>query len=391
MNKFCEECGAPLEAGLKFCESCGAPVPQEEDAKVVSDFSISDAGRQWQEFADSSDAENGILLTDINALLNCISNASRQDIAEVLDNYVAACKTRGVNYLAIDKSFSSVEQCVAFISDLHGCAKIDNLFIVGNEKVIPVQVWKNECGDSDANVEADLPYSTLNCDSPWSGVDYGHFENTINVGRLPVWQDETLREFKFYFENAARHSKISSYKTYALSALQWEDTSKRVYSKFKNGSELKLSPDVTKYNVSETISNDANIFMFNLHGGGSDSQCEWYGQDGSDYPEAFSPDNACKIYTPFIICVEACYGAKYIGLGKRQSIVLSAMTNGCLGLLGSSKIAYGTPSGDGCCADIIVGAFYNSLLKGGSLGESCQKARQMLRVIIKSCGLAKIA
>ena len=72
----------------------------------------------------------------------------------------------------------------------------------------------------------------------------------------------------------------------------------------------------------------------------------------------------------FFLGVEACYGARYIGLEPGESIVKTALANKCLAFLGSSKIAYGTSEPEGTCADIVIGDFIRQIAKGETAGDA---------------------
>ena len=146
----------------------------------------------------------------------------------------------------------------------------------------------------------------------------------------------------------------------------WEDESNDEFSRIATD-RVHVSPGVNLDSVS--VPENANLLFFNLHG--SDENKEWYGQQGWSYPEAFAPALLARPRTPYFLAVEACYGARYTGgLAPHESVLLTAMRNGCIAFLGSSRIAYGTPSPKGSCADVIIGEFIKRIVDGDTVGDA---------------------
>ncbi|MCR5124478.1 MAG: zinc ribbon domain-containing protein [Treponema sp.] len=350
---FCEECGAQLEEGARFCENCGALV--------------ADSAESFSESQKSEILEKGVLLTRLSVLASQLS-CSEQELKDKIGQYIDYKKSRGIHYTLMDVPTSSVSEAVSLLKDLRSENECKYVFILGNEDVIEVSEWENKSGDSDSTVTSDLAYSSLCTSSPWEIQEYD-IENFLLVGRLPSYVGETYEEFCSYFKNVMNsENSFEKFTTYGLSAAVWKQESDYEYRKIAS-SATDSSPDVTLDSVSSRIDSVSNILFFNLHG--SSETKYWYGQQGSSYPEAFSPENLSALKTPYFLGVEACYGARYIGnLGKDESIVTLAMQSGCIALLGSSKIAYGTPNPTGSCADLMVGEFLKQICAGKTAGAS---------------------
>lgn len=312
---FCEDCGSPLTPSVLFCENCGAKI--------------------------NIGAERGVSYTVFDVSKN-ISGAGS------LQNHINLLKTK--------------------VSESHP----KHLFILGSSDVVPSAIWKNEASDSssDGDVSSDLPYATLDIASPFRGQQY-NFGDCICVGRLPGC------DFENYFNNVALASgKVGEVKTFGMSALVWSEETRDIYKKIKAGPEVKTSPECTKDTVRSEIPCDTNLLLFNLHGS---NQTEfWYGQEGSNYPEAVSHNSLADISNPYFLAVEACYGAYYEGRTANNSVLLSALEGKCISFLGSSRIAFGTPTPEGTCADIICGEFLRLLKSGMSAGEAFNTARTEL-------------
>lgn len=384
---FCEECGSKLEPGIRFCENCGTPVPAEEDIKVdesVQDeekalwdnlFKLNEWSKKWGNLCANKSGEQGIILTKSKILCQQLG-CSKTDLVSVVLDYIQFSKSREINYFFLDldenkvslNPDNSVENVVTTLSKIADINIPKYLFILGNEDVIDFQKWQNGSEDSDSEVPSDLPYAVLNSTTPWDGMKYD-FDSAIRVGRLPTWTGESFANFKNYFDNAKLSiGKIKNIKSYGLSALVWKEETECEYSTFASGT-IDVSPEVNQFNVDSRIPADTNHFLFNLHG--SNSTKYWYGQNGSEYPEAFSPDNMRNIKSPNFIGVEACYGAIYENnRNSADSNVIAAMTNNTIALLGSSRIAYGTSCPPGSCADVVVGEFVKQIANGATAGDA---------------------
>jgi len=100
------------------------------------------------------------------------------------------------------------------------------------------------------------------------------------------------------------------------------------------------------------------------------------------YPESMNSKNLTgKVSKGTVVAAECCYGAQLIdaanvGGGNGQlSIANNYLLNGALGFLGSSTIAYG-PTDSNDQADLVCAYFFQSVLKGASMGRSLLEARQ---------------
>lgn len=383
---FCEECGTKLEDGVKFCENCGTPVPmentQENQSKAFSDdsiwksiFSYGNWMSLWEKATKDSTAEIGIILTRSSELCSQLS-CFKDDLFAMLDDYVSSAKNRGVSYFLLDlsdnaagtSSSGNVSNVIEILSSVCNVSPFKYLFILGNEDIIEFKVWENLSSDNDENVTSDFVYTVLNETSPWDGMKYD-FDKALRVGRIPTWKGESFSQFNNYFENAKKNiGNFPPLRPYGLSAYVWQKESEEEFSALSN-TKVDVSPDVNKHNVNGKISSESNLFLFNLHG--SNETEFWYGQDGSLYPEAISPSNIMNLSSANFIGVEACYGAIYENnRTSSSSNVMAALSNKTIALLGSSRIAYGTPCPPGSCADIVVGEFLKQISMGETAGDA---------------------
>lgn len=340
-------------------------------------FSASNWLALWSE--KRRDAQRlGIILTNLSGL-----SAPREFIS-ALESYVEKKSAAGIEYCLLDldnqqimgaTDLSRVENVVKLLRTVYGAAVPDYLLIIGDDSVVPSIMWENQCGDDDEYVVSDLPYITLDTESPWSGQIY-RFGNTTQVGRIPTKSETQFAEAVRYFANTQGFVPYTSIETFAYSALEWERTSEVEFAPLEPC--LITSPEYTsnEYYVTNggltllgRLSSDYKLLCFNLHG--SDASHQWYGQHGSSYPEAFNASLLPDASKGYVVCTEACYGARpRINLRGEQGIVTNALTNGCLAFVGSSKIAYGQVDGGMSCADIIAGTFGPCVMSGMTFGAS---------------------
>lgn len=397
---YCEKCRSKLSPGSMFCEQCGTKVPGTEipgrkpDKLYCFDgtddnyllFSRIDWSSIWKKKAGNATGyELGIILTNVSALASQL-NVPAFEVERIIRSHIAAARKRGVEYciLRLDKnsvrfdvsernSIRDVEDIVALLRQVIDVARPKYLFILGNEDIVEVATWENEADtrSHDQDVDSDFVYSVLDTTSPWEGQDF-NLNEALRVGRLPT-TDGDFEGFQRYFENAAEGiGAFDEIKAYGLSAKVWAEESQFEFEHFRNDAyyAVETSPEVEADDtISELAETEANILFFNLHGSSEDKT--WYGQEGYTYPKAVLPDAFYFYSVPFFLGVEACYGARYIGLPPKESIVKTAMRNRCLAFLGSSRIAMGASAPQfRCCADIVIGDYLKHVACGETAGDA---------------------
>ena len=389
---FCEQCGAKLTEGVRFCEACGAPVSSDFEEEAVhrtsaranegknwynsfSVFKSSNWEKEWLKAAeDAAGEEFGIVMTSEGKLVEQLGDEA-DEVRDLIAAYMRSADKRGVHYYYLDLEEnaidvvdgSDVEGIVDLLRRIVSVARPKYLFILGNEEVINVATWENEAGDGDMDVESDLAYSTLDTTSPWEGQEFNVSE-ALRVGRLPT-SDGCAGDFRSYFANAIDGiGGMGRIRPYGLSALVWEDESNDEYSAVADEAVFTCPSITLEETEMELALSKSNLFFFNLHG--SDETEYWYGQEGGHFPEAMSPKVFEGYPKFFFLGVEACYGARYIGLEPSESIVKTALANRCLAFLGSSRIAFGASEPEGTCADIVVGEFIRKIANGETAGDA---------------------
>jgi len=390
---FCEQCGAKLVGGARFCEECGAKIPDDDSGVACHDmvemalpkvFACDDWRAQWGKVSSLFDGgECGLIITRERELVAQL-HARREEFRGVLSDYVRKLALTGVNYfyLNLDEcpfhdGSENVESVVATLREVASIALPKYLLILGDEKIVGVARWENQClttKGSDPVIESDFCYAALSLEDPWSELRVDS-DSLIRVGRIPSYEGESMDEFAAYFRNSKSClTNKHTFSHYGLSAKVWENASNGEFGALSGG-RVDVSPQVTRQNISSRIGAETNLLYFNLHGSNDPGhESFWFGQEGMSYPEAVEPSSLNVLSSPYVVGVEACYGARYHdGRVPDNSILLRSMKSGCVAFLGSSRIAFGKADPPGSCADILVGEFLRQIKEGESAGDAYMK------------------
>lgn len=392
-NLNCSVCGGPNKPDAIKCVFCKsflehAPVldnlsqsaaASHSETKDEPLFCRLDWAAEWKKKRAGADAL-GLILT----------NTADADDTEALDRalkaYIEHRAQNGVTYCVLDLKTQCVdeeiepscEDIVSLLTQIYEEAVPNYLLIIGDSSVIPSIVWDNESPDDDANVPSDLPYITLDTESPWSGKRYD-FDDITQVGRIPASAKNGFKHAVSYLENTVTHRVQEEPTAFAYSAIVWEKTSRTAFLPL--GAELVTSPKYTSdpdrvpngLQLLDPLGSRYNLLCFNLHG--SDASHAWYGEWQGNYPEAFNKSLLPDGDRSYVICTEACYGARpKVNARGEQGIVVNALSNGCLAFVGSSRIAYGMSDGRMSCADVIANTFTKGVTAGMTVGAAFLKA-----------------
>lgn len=276
---------------------------------------------------------------------------------------------------------------------------IGAVLIVGGPEVVPYHRLPNPTNDGDADVPSDNPYASL---------DQNYFIPDWPVGRLPGGSSSdaglllaglrrlvayhnrqngstTLRRGLSFLQRLLRGVKKILPKgikanavrpSYGYSAAVWKQSSQAVYRPIGDPQTLDTSPPSGAGKLTS-----AHLTYFNLHG--LQDGADWYGQrevsDASgapDYPVALTPkDVPTNGQGPKIVFSEACYGAHIEDKVEDQSIALTLISNGCLALVGSTCISYGSVTTPLIAADLFGYYFWKNIKDGKNTGEAFQQAK----------------
>ncbi|TND03496.1 MAG: hypothetical protein FD123_3917 [Bacteroidetes bacterium] len=304
-----------------------------------------------------------------------------------LANFIAADAARGMTtklvylddatvkkYGAVPvRSASNGHQNKDTVDKIFRYFKPDYLLLLGARDVVPHIKLTNLTNDEDGTIiDSDLPYAS----------DYGYSRDGRNflaptrvIGRVPDitgGRDHTY--LTRLIDNIAGTQKLKR-KDYAdwlaVTAKEWiASSSVSVANIFSSTSGLLISPPA-KGQLNQT-----RVHFFNCHGGLRDSR--FYGQDGDDYPVAFSSAFLDKKLKPgTFVAAECCYGAELFDQAQGQDMSISNkyLLQNAVAYVGSTTVAYGPTEGQGG-ADLITQYFVINVLKGYSTGRAFLEARQ---------------
>jgi len=376
----------------------------------------------------------GIILTNIS-LLATQMDVPDNTICNILERFIDKKRQTGVvyqlvnvgNYTYKKKNFIGLSKTVHLkadselwdymdvLMDVHnyeldrGLPESQYLFIVGGDDVIPMPCVRHYSKQvRDKTIDTDILYAY-----PYGSDMLPLLENKqifrydqlFFVGRLPVSDDTTLENLCEYLERDLQNSYgIPLTEAYGQCDPHWKNVSATVASDLiANGllrnfdgrlskeyyfRKLILSPEVTTSNVHQIFHSDASLFYFNLHGGDALEARGYFGEPMQGGMECtLLPEHLATCRVPNVVMCEACYGARFIGLDKSHSMLLTSLYGKSLLFVGSSRIAWGNVDPISVSeytqvpplfADVIGMGFIRGLLSGYTAGQSLFLARSMV-------------
>jgi hypothetical protein len=166
------------------------------------------------------------------------------------------------------------------------------------------------------------------------------------------------------------------------SASIWRKASRAVFRTIGDDSQLRISPPLTYEGF--RIVDRPRFSYFNLHG--IEDGPNWYGQrdtlfpaDYPLFPLALRPqDLGVNDYANSVVLTEACYGANILGKSVSDSMALRLLATGALGVVGSTKVSYGSIAPPLLAADLIAQYFWQGLKAHMTAGDALKYAKVSL-------------
>jgi hypothetical protein len=273
--------------------------------------------------------------------------------------------------------------------------EIRYLLIVGGDAVIPFHRLPNPVDDQDVEVPSDNPYASR---------DTNYLLPERAIGRMPDGDSEEIDLLHTLIQTAvAGHLSAAHHKSLVsgilgsfrllrhshqngnglgYSASIWRKASREVFALIGEDHQLRISPPLTHEEF--RFIEPPHFSYFNLHG--IEDGADWYGQRDSlfpaDYPlfpVALRPDDLNSVdHGNSVVFTEACYGANIVGKNTRNSIALRFLALRALGLVGSTKVAYGSIAPPLLGADLIGRYFWEGLQRHMTVGEALKYAKVSL-------------
>lgn len=412
---FCTQCGTKLDVGFVFCSNCGAKLVDESlsGSSEVKKNLASGSGRkssdeqEWDTFfgtgidsmkvsklarSYSREKKHCVVLTNLRKLRDALAD-KYLDFEIALRTYCMGRIADGWRFHLLDLSSNRLgssngdtwDDCVSQLRhgvdrlQREGRAKVDAVFIVGDEEIVPMALFDNPLYDEffgsnpDADVDSDLPYSTLSSKDPF--IDSVALEIKVTVGRLPTGRLDGGLIATNYFQQAndLKTFSSSSSRGFGVTAEVWQGASQEVAS-MVGDINLFNSPDVTIAEFPSVFDEQSNYYYYNVHG--SDMDKHWFGEGVMEgCVPVVSPEHFSKPSSPNVLATEACYGARFIGHSKEESCLRNALLGRTLAFSGSSRISYGSAFAPVGLADIIAMEFLSATKRGDCFGDAFCLAR----------------
>jgi hypothetical protein len=334
-----------------------------------------------------------ILLANLSALEGKYGRAGLKQIDKAVRGLIAADKARGLATRLVDisdkaamKKFGgapvstakSARQNKDAVDAIYSKARPDYLVILDAPDVIPhIDLDNPMLGDGDAAVPSDLPYAS---DTPFGSREIRTYcAITRVIGRIAGVTKAKTPDFLIgQLANAAKFNsgKRADHMPYfGISAEVWKKSTALSIDNIFGKDKVELCPPAGPPAVQRRLSSLSHFI--NCHGSETDPQ--FYGQRGSQYPVSLTSADVSKSAKPnTVVAAECCYGAQLFDpvlAAGALPIPNAYLQRGAAGFLGSTNIAYGPAEGNGA-ADLITQYFLINMLAGASLGRACLQARQ---------------
>jgi tetratricopeptide (TPR) repeat protein len=269
-----------------------------------------------------------------------------------------------------------------------------HLLILGDDDIVPFCRVANPTDDQDEDIYTDAPYAARNGSS---------LLPTRSVGRLPDCGDADT--FLHLVEcavrthgEAARVTPASKLRTLSrilkrakqaeppvesigYTASVWKEAARAVFETIGQPRHLRMSPPVSHREFASLAQANPRFSYFNLHG--VEGEPAWYGQRDPDFaadyplfPIALLPqDIKAERIGGTTVFTEACYGADVLGRTAKDAIALRFLAEGARGVVGSTRLAYGSLTPPLAGADLLGRFFWLAVLSGMPIGQSLQWAK----------------
>ncbi|MBI3761069.1 MAG: hypothetical protein HY260_04295 [Chloroflexi bacterium] len=288
---------------------------------------------------------------------------------------------------------------------------INSVLIVGGDDVIPFHRLPNPIDDADGEVPSDNPYAA---------PDENFFIPEWAIGRLPAPAgNEASALLRLIGATIAAHQKESiarnparavrrqplvarlfarlrqwllplvprqapvGKESFGYAARAWHQASAAVFAAIGDVRHLNTCPPLDVSTLPAQGLAPSSLSYFNLHG--VEDGPEWYGQrEAGDlrspqYPIALRPRDVVNSgRAPGLVFTEACYGANIEGKAIDDALCLKFLDSGSRGVVGSTKIAYGSVASPLIGADLLGKLFWDALKEGWPMGEALRRAKLAL-------------
>ena len=405
--KFCPECGTKVDSEAKFCPNCGTQLESVEEEVAQEEPSSTD---------NHIDGQLGIIFTDTNKLAEKY-DTTQEEVMAVIESFREQSREHGIEWYLLDASEYVEDTDEPFwldyneaISDFMQEYDLPRgleipVFIIGGDDVIPIPMVEDVFGSSD---DGRIPCDMCYCfggnffSDLWDGGDRSITEDYVrnNVSRLPLEDGEMesslADDLGDYFERCSQHydegldveavmmeanaSWLPASKTMSehLPLVSHADDPDMVQDGMYVSPPVSVEDEDSMEPVIDTL-DECGMLLFNLHGAGSEGMSGFYNDGG----EAFSTEMLANTEAQVLNTV-ACYGARYHGFQRDDSMMLSALyDNGFLLYAGSLipvpmtelDVPEGVEVHEGSGSEHLMPIYCMEQFRGLPVGEAMMRAK----------------
>lgn len=405
--KFCPECGTKVDSEAKFCPNCGTQLESVEEEVAQEEPSSTD---------NYTDEQFGIIFTDTHKLAEKY-DTTQEEVMAVIESFREQSREHGIEWYLLDASEYVEDTDEPFwldyneaISDFMQEYDLPRgleipVFIIGGNDVIPIPMVEDVFGSSD---DGRIPCDMCYCfggnffSDLWDGGDRSITEDYVrnNVSRLPLEDGEMepslADDLGDYFERCSQHydegldveavmmeanaSWLPASKTMSehLPLVSHADDPDMVQDGMYVSPPVSVEDEDSMEPVIDTL-DECGMLLFNLHGAGSEGMSGFYNDGG----EAFSTEMLANTEAQVLNTV-ACYGARYHGFQRDDSMMLSALyDNGFLLYAGSLipvpmtelAVPEGVEVHEGSGSEHLMPIYCMEQFRGLPVGEAMMRAK----------------
>lgn len=364
---FCPECGTRIDNSFGFCPECGTRIINQTSSESITmtQSSLVPFDGDIQENEDCH--KEGILFTNIDTLSQKYKT-TRIEVEEIFNRIINQSIMYGIHWRLLDVSNDGLDdfwldynERISTFMQTEGLlfGMKTHLFIIGGDDVIPIPKVEDTFGTSDdGQMPCDMCYAfTGNFFSDlWDGGDRQISENFVRntVARLPLEdgdmassiEDDLVSYFNLctlYYRDgigvngvlmASNASWLPASRTMSehLPLINHSDDEAMTKDDMYVCPPVEVSDEdsLRPLNVSMDL---AGMLLFNLHGAKAAGMSGFYHDEGEAFcVEMLGNTNARVLNTV------ACYGARYHGYERDDSMILNALYNNGILLYAGSLI-----------------------------------------------------
>ena len=372
--KFCPECGTRLPADACFCMNCGCNVAEYgNEAEMESEPNLETVPEQTIE-----SPQTGIIFTDTSAISEKYECA-RSYFQDIIKDFIQKSSEVGMNWLLLDAGeyietldgsdfWGDYNELLGkFIEDNGIKVGLDTpVFIIGGGDVIPVPQLENPQYGEQIPTDMAYCFGTTFFSDLWDGdrhISEEYVRNTVS--RLPIENgviSGNVDEIAAILSNCLdNRDGIALNNVVMATNVAWTENSvtmsqhlpllypdtpdeNEIYKGMFMCPKLVASAD-NGGDVDDKVLEDyknnierADMILFNLHGSDSKGSSGFYCESGSSYPESFNI-GLLSNSTAKVLNTVACFGARYSGFERNDSMLLSAILGGKVVLYAGSSIS----------------------------------------------------